>query len=147
MRVWRLARPAYAALDGAGGLFSDGRWHSKGIPIIYCAESVPGALVEVLVHMEVDVEDLPAYQLLAIDAPPAVDLDLSTLPKGWLSDVKESRKIGDEWLRLGNVSVLRVPSAIMPHTWNVLINPKLVPGLTPAKSERFEFDPRLLGGD
>lgn len=146
MRVWRLTRPAHSALDGAGGLSSDGRWHSKGVPVIYCAESVSGALVEVLVHMEVDVEDLPGYQLLGIDLSPGVDIDIvTTMPRGWQSDVQGARRIGDAWLGAGKVPALRVPSAITAHTWNVLLNPKLLPGLAPTVSENFEFDPRLPG--
>ncbi len=35
-----------------------------------------------------------------------------------------TRPFGDEWLRAGRTALLRVPSAIVPATWNVLLNPQ-----------------------
>ncbi len=74
MRVWRLSR--YASLDGAGGLHTSGRWHTRGRPVVYAAESASTALLEVLVHLEVDPEDLPdGFLLLAIDIPDDVAME------------------------------------------------------------------------
>jgi hypothetical protein len=36
MRVWRIYRKPYVdnALDGIGGMYTSGRWHLKGNPIV-----------------------------------------------------------------------------------------------------------------
>jgi RES domain-containing protein len=47
MLVWRVGN--YATLDGVGGLFASGRWHSRGHPVVYCAENAAIALLETLV--------------------------------------------------------------------------------------------------
>jgi RES domain-containing protein len=52
---------------------------------------------------------------------------------------------GDAWLAEARSAVLRVPSVLVPHSWNVLFNPNH-PDATGAllrSVEPFGFDPRL----
>ena len=66
MRLWRISD--HADLTGEGGLLASGRWHSRGSRIVYLADHPASALVEVLVHLEVESEDIPSsYQLVAVD--------------------------------------------------------------------------------
>jgi RES domain-containing protein len=125
MILWRISR--HSTLDGHGGLLASARWHTRGQPIVYLAESPAGALLEVLVHLELTVDSLPShYGLLKAEAPDETSLrtlgplDLS---EDWVSDVILTRSIGDEWLASGSEVLLRVPSAIVPETFNVLLNP------------------------
>jgi hypothetical protein len=68
MGVWRISN--HATLDGAGGLRASARWHTKGRRILYCATSPAGALLEILVHHELRLADLPAtYRLIRIQYP------------------------------------------------------------------------------
>ena len=46
-----------------------------------------------------------------------------SLKGNWPKSEAMTRSLGDNWLRAANALLLRVPSAIMPQTWNVLINP------------------------
>src|SRR5580658_6970894 len=65
--LWRISGHR---LDGAGGLVAAGRWHTQGSRIVYCSPNPATALVEVLVHLEVEVSDLPdRLQYLEIEAP------------------------------------------------------------------------------
>src|SRR5437879_2331494 len=48
----------HAELDGAGGLLAARRWHTRGSRIVYCAPNPATSLVEVLVHIEIDSDDL-----------------------------------------------------------------------------------------
>jgi RES domain-containing protein len=123
MILWRVSR--FQDLKGIGGLKISGRWHMAGRPIVYLAENPSGALLEVCVHTASN--DLPPdFTLLQIAGP---DLAVPTrnpteLPANWTTNVRATREIGDEWLA-GNSSVLfRVPSVIVPHTFNVLFNPQ-----------------------
>ena len=70
MRVWRICRQPYAAnaLSGKGGFFVSGRWHTSGKPVVYAAESLALAALEVLVH--VDRATAPSdFVQLEIDVP------------------------------------------------------------------------------
>lgn len=149
MTLWRISN--HADLAGTGGLLGAARWHSQGRPIVYLATSPASALLEILVHLELDSpRALPkAYQLLQIDVPPQVsrlDLDPSILTDDWGSQTLLTRRIGDRWLRDNASALLHVPSAIVPHTHNVLFNP-LHPDARDCRviaSARYPFDPRLF---
>jgi RES domain-containing protein len=118
--LWRISN--YADLSGTGGLLFPGRWHAKGRPIVYLAESPAGALVEMLVHMDRD--DLPdGFQLLGVDIGDLTPAAVSGLPGNWRDLAAIPRVLGLNWLQKGESALLRVPSAILPHTWNVLLNP------------------------
>jgi len=125
MRLWRISR--FADLAGEGGLRASGRWHSKGRRVVYLAEHPASALLELLVHREIDVEDLPThFQLLEIDAPDGVTvtaIDERSLPPDWRDQPSVTRARGADWLRGGVTALLRVPSAIVPATSNYLLNP------------------------
>jgi len=123
--LWRVSN--YATLDGSGGLFVSGRWHSKGRPVVYCSENPATALLEILVHMEIDSEDRPEnFQLLKIAVPDLLSVaiqDVSELGSDWANDVWATQAVGDAWVALRRSALLRVPSVLVPETWNVLINP------------------------
>ncbi len=124
MRIlWRISN--FADLTGTGGLHVAGRWHSKGRPVIYTAEHPSGALNEMLVNIAR--EDLPDdFQFLKIELADDVlveDAGLETLPANWPQDRSISRAIGDGWLARQKSLALRVPSALVPETFNVLLNP------------------------
>ncbi len=125
MFLWRISN--HRSLDGRGGLLASARWHTKGQPVVYLAESAPGALLEALVHLELSFAHLPAaYQLLKIEAPldsPIATLDVAALAATWASDPAITRAAGDAWLAAGATSLLRIPSAIVPDTFNLLLNP------------------------
>jgi RES domain-containing protein len=95
---------------------------------VYCAPNPASALLEVLVHARVDIEDLPvSFRYLEIEAPDTLaieDVDTSALPKSWRTDLLATRRAGDRWLQSSRTALLRVPSVIVPATWNVLINPR-----------------------
>src|SRR5258708_34090932 len=99
MTLWRISR--HRDLSGEGGLRSPGRWHERGLPVVYLAENPAGALLESCVHTSAN--DIPPYYtLLAIEAPSAVSLGhlgVSRLPADWHDDVQRTRRIGSAWLR------------------------------------------------
>ena len=68
MWLWRISN--HASLSGEGGLHASGRWHARGRRVVYLADHPASALLEVMVHLEIDAEDLPShYQLLGVDVP------------------------------------------------------------------------------
>jgi RES domain-containing protein len=125
MRLWRISN--FPNLSGEGGLLASGRWHSRGRRIVYLSDHPASALLEVLVHLEVDVDDLPvSYHLLALDFPDDLRLEtiaMDALPPDWRAKVVATRQLGNRWLNAGTTALLRVPSAIVPHASNWLLNP------------------------
>ena len=147
MQLWRLSR--HESLNGEGGRRYGARWHSAGSPIVYLAESPPGALIEILVHLELDESELPpAYRLLRVTAPDKLRISQLRVPSGdaWQSNLALTRRIGDAWLKSQRSALARVPSAILPNTFNYLLNP-LHPDaarITIAESKSAAIDPRLI---
>jgi RES domain-containing protein len=125
MFLWRISN--HVGLDGRGGLLASARWHTQGRPIVYLAGSPPGALVEVLVNLELDPARLPgSYTLLKAEAPdefPVGRVEVGALPEGWVGNLAVTRGVGDKWLASGESALLEVPSAILPETSNWLLNP------------------------
>jgi RES domain-containing protein len=123
--LWRVSN--YQSLDGVGGLYVSGRWHTKGLPVVYCALSPSTALLETLVHLEIDSEDRPErFQLLKIDGPDSLSIEklsVDSLPLGWAEDRSATQTIGDRWLSEKRSLLFQVPSVLVPETWNVLVNP------------------------
>lgn len=148
MILWRISN--YATLDGSGGLYASGRWHTKGQPVVYCAWNPATALLETLVHLEIDAEDRPErFQLLKIEGPDELSVEKTgsmNFPGHWAEDLLATQAIGDDWLGTARTLLLEVPSALIPETWNVLINPQHHEFPLLKIVERYEhtFDPRLF---
>lgn len=149
MILWRISN--YADLSGSGGLLHRGRWHNRGRPVVYLAESAAGALLETLVHIEAShPSELPrSYQLLEVDVPDAARvMDVAEpLGSGWQQELAATRRIGDQWLGAQASLLLRVPSVVVGRTFNVLMNPAHPQAQTcrVVSVARYPFDGRLRG--
>lgn len=107
-------------------------------------------MLERIVHL-LDDEDgnLPRnYQLLEVAAPEGVAVkSLNTIaPIDWKDHPEFTRQLGDTWLASLETALARVPSAIAPLTWNVLLNPEHPDAgrVTIAAVIRERFDNRLF---
>jgi RES domain-containing protein len=123
MVLWRISR--HRELDGLGGLRAPGRWHERGLPVVYLAETAAGALLEVCVHTAAN-DVPPSYTLLEVTVPTAITVEainLDSLPQSCSEDMEATRAIGSEWLRSMRSALLRVPSVLAPATFKVLLNP------------------------
>jgi RES domain-containing protein len=144
---WRIS--SYPDLRGVGGRLSSARWHTRGKPVVYLADCPASAMLERMVHLQSGSGKLPQmYDLLKIVAPEGVEVGeiLALAPTGWKEDIESSRRRGDAWLALRKTALARVPSAIMPRTWNVLLNPEHPDAKKVEIAEviRERFDNRLL---
>jgi RES domain-containing protein len=145
MVLWRISR--HRDLDGLGGLRAPGRWHERGLPVVYLAEAAAGALLEVCVHTAAN-DVPPSYTLLEVTVPAAITaeaINLDSLPQDWWEDLEATRAIGSEWLGSSRSALLRVPSVLAPATFNVLLNPAHLDAQKVVISRVLEypFDPRL----
>ncbi len=148
MFLWRISN--HDSLDGRGGLLASARWHTRGRPIVYLATTPAGALVEALVHLELKPNQLPkSYRLLKAEAPDDLPMmHFSALTEDWRKNETASRTLGDEWLSQAQTTLLEIPSAILPETMNILLNP-LHPDaarISVLWHEAYPFDQRLFVG-
>ena len=127
-----------------------GRWHFRGRRVVYCAQSPAAALLEILVHFEIDIQDLPVrYRLLKIEAPDDVQIErvsVDDLPVNWPQKTEVTRELGERWLVKGSAALLSVPSAIVPETLNILLNPahQDAKRIVVVQTGEHAIDPRLL---
>ena len=150
MRVWRLARSVYPALDGEGSRLYGGRWNEPGTPVVYTAGSLSLAVVEQVVHL--DPSQLPDdYVAYAVEIPDGLEVErvkISDLPDQWnrRAEVRSLQRMGEQWAREQNAAVLSVPSAVIPEERNYLINPRHADSdqIDVVHGRPFDFDPRLF---
>jgi RES domain-containing protein len=148
--LWRISN--YHSLDGEGGLLYPGRWHTPGHPVVYLAESPAGAMLETLVHMELrEIELPPSYSLLRVVVAESLGLETFIVHDvdPWKSNASMTQAMGDEWLGSKRSALARVPSAILPNTWNCLLNARHPDArlVQIAEVTKTEFDTRLLRKD
>lgn len=151
MLLWRLVKTRYAAIafDGEGARMNGARWSSPGTRVAYASSNSALAVLEVLVQMTAG-SVLPGYSLVRASLPDSRvdDLAAPDLPRNWSASPvpPEAQVIGDAWVRSGRALALRVPSAIVPGSDNVMINPEhpAFPELTVESIEAFAFDHRLM---
>lgn len=147
MLVYRITKAVYAdRLVASGGA---ARWNSRNQFVIYTAATRALACLENVVHR--GSEGLASlFRVMVIDIPDTLlidTIDPETLPVDWADyqQYKTCQPIGGEWLSSGRSAVLRVPSAIIPHEWNYLLNPAHpdFSRICLRQTEPFSFDPRI----
>jgi RES domain-containing protein len=126
--LWRITRKPFLtqALEGLGAKRYGGRWNSKGVAVIYTSESLELAVLEALVHLDIDLLPKDVYQI-GFELDDRFIMRVPTpLPGGWDSAPLYSppvQAIGDRWIRNGSSLGLRVPASVLPSRSNVLLNP------------------------
>ncbi len=127
-RGWRIVKSRLAphAFDGEGSRLYGSRWASPGNPVAFAAETLSLAVLELLVHLQTTVP-LASYVVFTVDYTERMveDLSQSLLPFNWREYPAPPavQSLGDAWVRRGSSGLLRVPSAIIPHERNLVINP------------------------
>lgn len=128
MKVYRLSRRRFSfELSGKGASKFGNRWNSKGVEIVYTANSRALAMAEVAVHLTI--ATLPKeYVMMVIEIPDTLQIEeikISELNDGWNNypHIKDTQKIGDKFIDTGKYCILKVPSAVVKGDFNYLINP------------------------
>jgi RES domain-containing protein len=142
------ARRSGRAFDGEGARLHGGRWNSPGTAVVYTADSLALAALELLVHLEAS-PLLAAYVWMRVEFDRSLvrGVDPASLPPGWHAYPAPMalQQIGDAWVAEARSAVLQVPSAVVRTERNYLINPahrdfrKLAIG----RPVPFDVDPRL----
>lgn len=128
MYVYRIVKSERRTedLSGMGAFRAGGRWNDKGTYVLYTSENSSLALLENLVHF--DVEDIPEdlyimeikvhNEELIFQIP---DLDY---PKDWLNtDNLACKKLGDKLLSDHKLLGIKVRSVVNQSEYNFLLDP------------------------
>lgn len=153
--IWRLVKAKYAqsAFSGYGARLHAGRWHRKGLSMVYLAESPALALLEKLVHVNGS-EELTGFDWSVvparIEAHHLERIASEELPPDWDAWPwpASTQALGTRWfLQRGSVA-LEVPSAVVPRQHNYLLNPthSRFDELDIGEPDPFPIDPRLVSG-
>jgi len=118
MKIYRMHRFARLAGDYTGAMLAGGRWNRIGTPMLYSAEHLFLACVEVLVHL--DKSQMPTNYVWSmaeiLKEPMLLEFER-------LSDVVSCQQAGESWIQAGESLTVRVPSVVIPEEFNVLLNP------------------------
>lgn len=137
------------AFSGEGAYEFGGRWNSPGYRLVYASETLALACLEMLVHLDRS-SLLRSYVFIEVSFSGSLVSeieDVTELPPDWRSSLGsiELQTIGDNWIANGERGILKVPSAVIPRSYNYLINPEheKFEDIALADPEPVGFDPRL----
>ena len=153
MIVFRISKKAHIEdLSGIGAGLYGGRWNPKRINLAYTSSSIALASLEYLVHNYhlLSTAEICLAKIKIGNPKPVQELQAKDLPVDWNLQMKElqaTQQIGKEFYLKQNDYILKVPSAVVPQEFNLLLNPlhdhhartKVVEIIDP-----FVFDLRLL---
>lgn len=123
------------------------RWNPAGLRIVYLAEHLSLAALEVIVHAGT-YEDLSEYRAFRARFDDALlEVLEQPRPPGWdaIEPGRTSQDIGARWAARQQTPLLRVPSVVIQHEHNYLLHVD-DPRWTEVSIEGprpFAFDPRL----
>ena len=149
MRVWRIASAAHSAFDGEGARRYGSRWTPKGFSAVFTSATLSLAALERFVHTDPDLEPVDLVAI-AVDIETNIAIEsvaLDDVPADWRTYPAPPplALIGERWLRESRTAVLAVPSVVIPHERNFVLNPTHADfvRLMINPSEPFSFDPRM----
>jgi RES domain-containing protein len=149
MDVYRISSALYIKdLTGLGPKTYGGRWNFKGIPAIYTSETRALAALEFLVHVKTrTANNLKIATISVPDSIVPLEFRIETFPKGWRDHPPPVKlaEIGTDWIKSLKSLLLRVPSAVIPNEFNLIINPmhKDMNYVKIIYVENFTYDKRL----
>ena len=149
MIAYRIADGRHPIFDATGAMLHGGRWNSRGLRVIYAAETYAGALLEVLVHSNLS-QPPKHHKVIRINVPDKVAIEalsITGLPDWYAEDMRASRAFGDRWIRGNRTAVLRVPSVITTGRENNLLFNPLHPQfalMETGRPESVDWDERLF---
>ncbi|SFD18868.1 RES domain-containing protein [Pseudomonas citronellolis] len=149
--LWRLDRREHADGwdSGIGAELAGGRWNSKGVRAVYASADAATAILEVAVHKGFPALDRVPHVLTCariLDPARVLRVEPGSLPnRNWLVPgiPSHGQQVFGNELLAAHPFVL-IPSAVVPHGWNLLLSPVLAKGAYELVSqEAFALDTRL----
>ena len=124
MIVFRIVHKSFSqSLVGSG---QSGRWNKSGQKVIYAAESIALAFLESMIRRQ-GVGFNEDFKIMFLEIPQDLsitNIDLASLSPGWdnIRNHAVSQERASSWFLSLESPVLRVPSVVLPHSFNFVIN-------------------------
>lgn len=148
MLIYRITKSKHASdISGTGAALFPGRWNKKANPVLYTAETIDIALLEIVVHTPPLL--IPELDLLTIQIPDnsIIQYSVKDLPENWFHYPAPTilSEIGQSWIDDGKYLALKVPSSIIHTSHIILLNckHKNYKKVKIIKQQNFYFDTRL----
>ncbi len=117
--------------------------------MIYTSATLSLAALERFVHTDSDIDptDLVAISVEISDGVAIESVQVQALPADWRTfpPPPTLAVIGEEWFLASRTAILSVPSVVIPHERNFVLNPthREFAQLSIGLPEPFSFDPRM----
>jgi RES domain-containing protein len=116
-------------MNGVGAANSGGRWNPIGVKMVYCAQSLALAVLEIRVHLAIarPKERFIGLEVEIVESAVEHPVDL---PRSWRRAPQTStadtgaRRFGARWIREMRSVAIEVPSAVVPSESIFLLNPE-----------------------
>ena len=118
MKLWRLTRAPFVALDGQGALLNGARYAPPGVPVVSLASEAALAVLITMRYLPDDSDPIPDDYVLGWTE---VDAEPERVPEG--ADDAAVRALAGEWLTQQRSLLMAVPSRVLPEADVVLFNP------------------------
>jgi len=150
--LYRIIFAQYADAKFAPGVA--GRWNREGERVLYTSPSPALAMAELMANRLGQGFLTAGYSLITFEVPDSVaykGITRDQLPDDWrmFSSYSISQQLGSAWYHQRELLMLKVPSAVVPGDWNIVVNathPSY--DLLQVKSRQaFPFDERFIKAD
>ena len=118
MKLWRLTRAPYVALDGEGALRNGARYAPDGVPVVSLASEAALAVLIALRYQSRDFADIPDDYVLGWT-------EVAAVPERVPDEQGEDaiRAFVGEWLASRRSLLAALPSRVLPEADVELLNP------------------------
>jgi RES domain-containing protein len=127
MLVYRISQTKYINdLSGEGARRYGGRWNRPGVPVLYTAQHLSLAVLELIVHFNAKDALMLPYSYISIDIPndKLIKLQDTIFQFENIEANNENLwKTLDHYFLNGKTLGLIVPSIVIPIEYNVILNP------------------------
>lgn len=125
-KAFRICSTKYPPQDPTGSaLTSEGRWHKKGERVLYFAEALSTCVLELRVigiSYRTIREKCHYCEAFLPDTIASESVPETFYFPDWQANKVMSQNFGSNWYRENRSLILRVRSAVLPSTENILIN-------------------------
>jgi RES domain-containing protein len=125
MELYRIVYEKFAHRLFAPGF--SGRWNREGQFVVYTASNRSLASLENMVHKMGQGVLGASFVMMVLELPdklPITTIGRAELPQDWKleSSYSLTQPIGSAWYEAGETLLLKVPSAVVPEEYNVVLN-------------------------
>ena len=150
IRAWRLVKAEHVsdAFSGQGARIYGGRWNEPGTSVVYVADSLALAALEVFVHLGPASRNLE-FRAIPVEFPERLVEALAEeeVPANWRQSPPpaQTMALGTAWAASGRTAVLQVPSVLVVVEHDYLLNPGHPDfrHVRVGEPRPFAFDPRM----